>query len=226
MTEFKSFLYSKMSIEMLPRVESVSSPKGYENSPSVRTILPHLLAANSPWTTELELELLEFAEMCEDYAASCEIDSVRKTRFNNFFSCVSMLCSGSAAVFPHLQSVGTATASYGVSGIAAVSLIASVFQNVYNYQKGAAVEVSAALQLRDITKQMRLEITKPLVLRWTDPYAKILELEEKFAEIVQKISPKVVANDMKSRLKTQRRARMRTRNSATNSASNSAKRDE
>jgi len=202
-----------MSLEMAPRAENNNSPIGYDLSPSIRTVLPHLLAANSVWTTELELELLEFAEMCEDYAMSCERDSVRKSHMNNIFSCASMLCSGSAAVFPHLQSIGASTASYGVSGIATVSLIASVFQNVFNYQKGAVVEVAAALQLRDISKQMRLEISKPLPLRWLDPYTKMLELEEKFAEIVQKISPKVVANDMKSRLRKQRRQRIRSRGS-------------
>jgi hypothetical protein len=200
-----------MAIELHPRAESASSPLAYENSPSIRTVLPHLLAANSAWTTELELELLEFAEMCEDYSASCERDSVRKTRANNLFSCASMLCSGSAAVFPHLQNISASTASYGVSAIAAISLIASVFQNVFNYQKGAAAEISGAIQLRDISKQMRLEIAKPLALRFVDPYAKMLEWEEKFAEVVLKISPKVVASDIKSRINHSRRQRMRTK---------------
>lgn len=199
-----------MSVEM-PRTVSTSTHLGYENSPSMRTVLPHALGIDSPWTTELEIELLEFAEMCEDYAVSCEVESVRKTKANNFFSCLSMLCSGSAAVFPHLQSIGASTVSYGVTGIATVSLIASVFQNVFNYQKGAVSEIAGSIQLRDIGKQMRLELTKPLSIRWVDPYAKMLELEEKFADTIQKISPKVVANDMKSRIKTQRRARMRSR---------------
>jgi hypothetical protein len=195
----------------LPRVDQAISPVAYENSPSIRTVLPHLLAANSSWTTELELEILEFAEICEDYSVSCEQDSVHKTRANYFFSCVSMICSGSAAIFPHLQNVSADTASYGVTGIATISLIASVFQNVFNYQKGAAVETTAATQLRDISKHMRLEVSKPVLIRWSDPYAKMLEMEEKFSDIVQRISPKVVPNDMKDRIKAQRRARVRTR---------------
>lgn len=195
--------------------ENSVAPMGYENSPSIRTILPHLLAAGSAWTTELELELLEFAEMCEDYAASCETEAVTKTRANNFFSCISMLCSGSAAVFPHLQSVGATTASYGVTGIAAVSLIASAFQSVYSYQKNAADERSAAIQLRDFSKQMRLELAKPLALRITDPYAKMLEMEEKFAEVVSKIQPKNITTDTKKRIQEARRQRMRKRESRT-----------
>jgi len=200
-----------MSVELLPNVGSAANLIGYENSPSIRTVLPHLLAANSAWTTELELELLEFAEMCEDYAVCCELDSVRKNHANNFFSCLSMLCSGSAAVFPHLQSISATTASYGVTGIATISLIASVFQNVFNYQKGAVTEIAGALQLREISKQMRMQIAKPLSLRWSSPYDKMLELEEKFSEIIQKISPKVVGSNVKERLRTQRRSRMRSR---------------
>ena len=42
----------------MPRTVSTSTHLGYENSPSMRTVLPHALGIDSPWTTELEIELL------------------------------------------------------------------------------------------------------------------------------------------------------------------------
>lgn len=186
-----------------------------DTSPSItiRTVLPHLLSTNSIWTTELELELLEFAELCEDYALECEKTAVHKHRSNMIFQIITMFCSGSSAMFPHFQGLEASTAGNIVTGVSTLSLAAGVIQSVYSFEKSASIERGASIQLREISKEIRLEISKPLPSRWPDPYIKMLTLEEKFSEIVQKISPKVVDNDIKSKIKSARRARMKGRNS-------------
>lgn len=190
---------------------SETTPVFFDGTPSIRMVLPHLLAANSVWTTELELELLEFAELCEDYSHECEIASQSKTRSNNLFQVVSMICSGGAAVLPHFQNVSVAAAGIIVSVVATSSLIANVAQTVFSFEKGAVIETTASVRLREMSKEVRLEVTKSLPQRWIDPFAKMLEFEEKFSEVIHKISPKVVDNDVKGKIKVARRARMKIR---------------
>lgn len=182
-----------------------------ENSPSIRSVLPHLLGGSSVWTTELELELLEFAELCEDYAVECEKAALHKHRANMAFRIISMFCAGSAAIVPHFQSISALVASYVVTGVSTVSLGAGVVQSVCNFEKSAGAERSASIQLREISKEARIEISKPISLRWADPYAKLMGLEEKYSEIVRSISPKVVGSDIKSKIKSARRARMKSK---------------
>jgi hypothetical protein len=188
-----------------------TTPVFSDGTPSIRMVLPHLLASDSVWTTELELELLEFAELCEDYSHECERASRSKHNSNNAFQVISMLCSGGAAVLPHLQNVSVSASSIIVSVVAASSLIANVVQSVFSFEKGAIVETTASIQLREMSKSARLEVTKSVPLRWLDPFAKMLEYEEKFSEVIHKISPKIVDNDVKTKIKQARRARMKIR---------------
>lgn len=197
---------------MLPsQPEADETTPIFDGTPSIRIVLPHLLAANSVWTTELELELLEFAELCEDYSHECEIASQYKHRSNSVFQVLSMICSGGAAVLPHFQNVSVEASGIVVSVVATASLIANVAQSVFSFEKGAVIETTASVRLREMSKEVRLEVTKSLPQRWIDPFAKILEFEEKFSEVIHKISPKVVDNDVKSKIKEARRARMKTR---------------
>lgn len=180
-------------------------------TPRIRTVLPHLLGVDSMWTTELELELLEFVEMCEDYAAECERTALHKHRWNTICRMVTMLCSGSAAVFPHIQNISVGAASAVVSAIATVSLCASVAQSVYHFEKASTTESNASFALRETSKRIRMELAKPLANRWPAPFEKMLQYEERFSEIARKISPKVIDSDVKGRIRTARRQRMRTR---------------
>lgn len=199
----------------LTELQGQETPAFSEGTPSIRMVLPHLLAIDSIWTTELELEGLEMAELCEDYALECERDSIHKHRSSNLFRMISMLCSGSAAIIPHLQNVSTGASSIVVSVVATSALVAGVVQSVFGFEKGAASEITAAIQLREISKEIRLQISKPVSLRWVDPYAVMIGYEERFSEIVRTISPKIVNNDIKGRIKTARRARMKNKKSNT-----------
>lgn len=183
-----------------------------ETSPSIRAVLPHLLGGSSIWTTELELELLEFAELCEDYAVECEKAALHKHRANTVFRIISMFCAGSAAILPHFSKIGADIASYVVTGVSTVSLGAGVVQSVCNFEKSAGAERNASILLREISKEARLEISKPISMRWSDPYVKLMSLEEKYSELVSSISPKVVGSDIKSKIKSARRARMKNKN--------------
>lgn len=180
-------------------------------TPRIRTVLPHLLGVDSIWTTELELELLEFVEMCEDYAAECERTALSKHRWDTACRMLAMLCSGSAAVIPHIQNISTSAANATVSVIAAISLCASVAQSVYHFEKVSTTERNASFSLRETSKRIRMELAKPLPSRWPAPFEKMLQYEERFSEIARKISPKIIDNDVKSRIRTARRQRMRTR---------------
>ena len=182
-----------------------------EGTPSIRTVLPHLLGADSAWTTELELELLEFAESCEDYAAECQSDAVSKHRSNGVFQIISMVCSGSAAIIPHIQNVSVIASSSIVSAVGAASLVANAIQSVCSFEKSASIERGAALQLRDLSKELRLQLSRPLVLRWPDPFERMQVFEDKFNDIMRNISPKIVTNDIKDKIKAARRQRIRPR---------------
>lgn len=185
------------------------SPIFSDGTPSIRAVLPHLLATNSAWTTELELELLEFSESCEDYAYECERDAIHKHRANSAFRIISMFCSGSVAIVPHIQHVSAGLVSTLVSVVGATSLIANAVQSFCSFEKSANVERSASLQLREMSREIRLEITRPINMRWADPFAKMQTYEEKFNEVIRSISPKVVANDIKDKIKAARRQRIR-----------------
>ena len=174
---------------------------------SPRVILPHLMSTDTNWTTELELELLEFAEICEDYAIECEKEAYSKHKSNTVYRIVSMFCSGAAAILPQLQQINTGISSYVVTGVSTISLGVGVVQSVCGFEKSSAAERNASVMLREISKEIRLEISKPLRLRWVEPYEKMMSFEEKFSEIVRRISPKVIDNDIKNRLRNARKAR-------------------
>jgi len=121
-----------------------------------------------------------------------------------------MLASGSSAIIPHLQNVKEEAVSIAVTVIATVALLTNVIQAVYSFDKKSGEEVNASLQLREMGKRVRLEVTKGVGSRWADPFTKMLELEEKLSEIMHNVSPKIVnTKDIRERIRKSRRLRLR-----------------
>jgi hypothetical protein len=163
------------------------------------------------WTVEHELEVIEFAEMCEGMAATTERSVRRARNKTHWISGLSSLFSTGTIVTPHLTFISLAAFPFVMSGLGVLALVFGGTGWYRFSQRHHHKEQTAALSLKELAKQMREEVGKHPSRRIGDPHQMLLGWEQKFTEVVREAIPQVLLEDHQARIREARKKRVKER---------------
>jgi hypothetical protein len=137
------------------------------------------------WTDECVHQLIVFGDICISSANKCKKSSIRHRRFGNTIQILVIVIGALAAA----TSIGTLEDSSKVllSTITGVSVaILTSIQSFLGFPQKAEIEGSSCLELERISRNVRIELSKPIESR-VDPYKYIIRLENQREKIIRRV---------------------------------------
>ncbi len=154
------------------------------------------------WTKEFALELLEFADLCDQYARQCDSSSIRKGKSNTVLNTVSIIGCSIVLVSTWVGMIDT-KALYIVPSIFVI--VSNVTNGLLGLERGHICEGIAGTRLRDISQKIHVQLSRQSESRWDKPYEELIKLEDELYNILKDIN--IFDDDMKDKFKNARKAR-------------------
>lgn len=138
------------------------------------------------WTKDLENDWRKFAQLCDHYSATCSRLSIKHSNYDSVCQLTTTFASAISTIFISMNFEDQWTKFFAMFLSAIMTVINSV-QLKLSFGKKAASYSYSAFQLRKISREVNLELSKPVIYRWTNPFDMFVKAESELEEILSHV---------------------------------------